>query len=856
MKNIWRIILGITLFGMCADVAYASHLYGADITYSCVNSCTTRVYLRAYRNCTGLSVVWNNLTWRPAPGCVAPAAIGQWSPQVTTEITPICPTTATGCTVPGSPIGGIQEYYWFRDYNTCSVPACQYTLTYSDCCRNQAITGLASPGNTAFFVAATINTAISPCNNSPQFMVPPVMMITQGQTAETSVAAHDADGDQLVYRLTTCRSDSVNTVAYGLGYSANAPMGPSWTVSLDSLTGQLTLGATPGNIVVGVICVRVDEYRNGQQIGSVTRDFLVMVLANQGNGIPIISSVSNLTGNASVNGDEILMCNPTPICFDITTTDANLAQNMALIWSQNLPGATFTQVGNVNVQDTIYGMGANPPAGRFCWTPPGPGSYALTFGVTDGNCPVLGIANRAVLIRVGAGAPTATATPGPCPSVQFATAGCGLGAWTYQWTGAGGLNTTAQNPNHVYPGPGTYPWQVVVTDGTVSNTIVGTVAVSGAPAYQSMLGSGYFVAPCVGTVYDTIDAGSYAAYLWNTGATTRLISVSQAGFYSVSVTAANGCAYHDSTQVYSLPPDIEGHVVTSTNQPLQNQKIYLILHDTIAQALHALDSIQTDSNGYYYFCNVSDTLVFLKAAPLLADYPTQMPTYADTSLVWSNATTFYPLVQSPFIHDFATKFGVNPGGLGFIGGLISQGANKMSAIGDPVPGLRVLLRNHATGEVLAYRDTDANGRFSFANIPLGDYEIVPDRAPVSTTNVPLVSIDAQTPVRDSLTFSLHSTWLELEIPSVSVLPPLPGFAVAVVPNPFGHAADLQLRLDAATEVDVRVMDVMGRLVARMQPGPLDVGLHTMRIGEQLSAGTYFVQVRAGTSLSVLRVVKK
>jgi hypothetical protein len=389
----------------------------------------------------------------------------------------------------------------------------------------------------------------------------------------------------------------------------------------------------------------------------------------------------------------------------------------------------------------------------------------------------------------------------------------------------------------------------------MTDTVSGVVAVGQTPSYQSFLTGVHFVAPCTGNLYDTLDAGSWNSYLWNTGATTQELPVFIGGAYGVTVSAANGCDYYDTTRLYWVEPDIYGVVTTSTGAPLQNQKILLIQHDTTLQALWAVDSTWTDSIGYYFFCNVIDTLLFLKAAPSAFDYPTQMPTYADTTLFWNNALTFTGVLQAPFQHDFSTVAGVNPGGPGFIGGLISQGANKMSAVGDPVANLVVYLRNAFTGEVLGYRTTNAAGYFSFGNIPLGDYEIVPDRPLVSTSNVPLLTLSAQVPVRDSLDFQLHHYWLELMAPTVGIPRPALDFGFAAMPNPFGNTTRIGLTLPADADVTMDVYDVMGKRVETVFVGILRSGKHRFEAGNDLQAGIYFVRLRVDGVEHVIKVLK-
>ena len=70
-----------------SNEAQASHMMGVDLTYECLNSCTIRVYLRAYRDCTGASGITNTINFNAqSPGCGQPQALGGWSTQVTTEV--------------------------------------------------------------------------------------------------------------------------------------------------------------------------------------------------------------------------------------------------------------------------------------------------------------------------------------------------------------------------------------------------------------------------------------------------------------------------------------------------------------------------------------------------------------------------------------------------------------------------------------------------------------------------------------------------------------------------------------------------------------------------------------------------
>jgi PKD repeat protein len=479
------------------------------------------------------------------------------------------------------------------------------------------------------------------------------------------------------------------------------------------------------------------------------------------------------------------------------------------------------------------------------------------FRAYDDACPLIGYAHKTVLIEVGTGA-VASASPGTCPSVDFTASACQPGSYTYTWSGDAGFSSTLQNPSFTYPAIGDYAWQVIVAGSGINDTIRDTVHISGDPVVLPTLFLPDTIAlgPCIGPTSAVISfSGSYFTYMSSTGTVTASFPVNQAGTYRGWATTVAGCAYMDSVVVTWTDPDISGIARTSTAPQLVNQKIYLIRYDSVAQALYAADSAFTDASGYYFFCGVTDTIVYLKAAPDSAAYPNEMPTYADTALFWSQALAFYPLPGIPVIHNFTTLAGANPGGPGFIGGLITQGANKASAVGDPVPGLTVFLKEALSGAVYAVARTDANGYFRFSNLPLGAYKVIPDKPQVSIVNVPQVSLTAQVPSRDSLDFRLNSTFLELYVAS-GVRPGPFASAWSVTPNPFGGEAALQVKLATPSTVEWRVLDVLGKVAEPGKPSQLyPAGRHRWALAQNLAPGIYFVELRIDGEVFQQKVLK-
>jgi hypothetical protein len=97
-------------------------------------------------------------------------------------------------------------------------------------------------------------------------------------------------------------------------------------------------------------------------------------------------------------------------------------------------------------------------------------------------------------------------------------------------------------------------------------------------------------------------------------------------------------------------------------------------------------------------------------------------------------------------------------------------------------------------------------------------------------------------------------------PPVPVPIPAETSLAAPRPNPFGASTEIRFALSGAGRVDLAIYDVVGRLVRRLESGPRPAGSHDViwdgRDGERrsVSAGVYFVRLRAGAVQETRRVV--
>lgn len=527
MFAIVRFLLVSLLFvGGLATQIKATHLMGVDITYTCVNNCTIRVHQRVYRDCGGaVAVGIQSFNWGSQPGCTAPTQIGTWSPcgnsgdincWVVSEVTPVCPGSVTQCQSPGAALRGVEEYYRWSDWNICNTNCAQYTIEWWGQNRNGGITsGAANQGLGSFITS--VNTSLTTCNNSPQFNNPPVPYLCAGQPFTFNQGATDPDGDSLSYSLGPCFDDTQTQVNYNTGFGPTDPLGSSWQVNINSTTGDVSFVPNPGNVEVGVMCVYVQEWRNGVLINQIVRDMQINVIPCPSNQVPTVPTVTNINNGqgagGSATGVVVGTCMGNNLCFTLPAIDANAQDTVTMWWSQNIPGGQFFQTGNPTVQDTITGVN---PSATFCWTPTAPGTFSFLVEMRDNACPSYGFSQFTVTIVVSNPVVATTAPVFNCDTVSMCgQALSGIPNYQYQWTGQGGLNSNSACFTHIYPGQGNYTYQLILTDSLgCRDTVTGNFNIPNTPTADAGPDQ-LFCTPGIGSL--GVLPAANTTYLWDPG---------------------------------------------------------------------------------------------------------------------------------------------------------------------------------------------------------------------------------------------------------------------------------------------------------------------------------------------------
>lgn len=348
----------------------ATHVMGANITYTCVSPGQYDVFFTLYRDCRGIEAEASITIDYRSQQCGINNSITLSRIAGPTDITPVCPGQATSCS--GNGQYGVQRFLYKGTLNLPAGCGSDWILSWDLCCRNAAINTLSNPSNQGTYVETILNNTLSPCNSSPQFLNDPVPFYCTNSAVNYNHGVVDANGDSVVFSVATPFDFQGQPVTYAAGFSASNPLTTSGGFNLNPITGDITF--TPTQQQIGVTAIRVDEYRNGVLIGSVTRDMQFIIL-NCNNALPTASGING------TNSFRDTVCAGSQISFNINSADANTADVVTMTWNNAITGASFTTTT------------ANRPVGTFTWTPPygtPQGNYSFTVKVEDNACPLKG----------------------------------------------------------------------------------------------------------------------------------------------------------------------------------------------------------------------------------------------------------------------------------------------------------------------------------------------------------------------------------------------------------------------------------------------------------------------------------
>ncbi len=389
----FRISLLVVLLTCMYKIIQARHIVGGDITYKCTNAdaqlrrTTFDIKMWIYRDSRGGGAPFDS---RPRIG-IYKLENGIWLFHQAIDVSlgensEIEIGNANPCLIVPPNVGVDKGLYAF----SVTLPwGFDYQIVYQRCCRNNTINNIRDPGDQGAGFNVTISKfSIENCNNSPEFANFPPVVICNNKRLAFNHQAIDADGDSLVYEFCAptvaggtfgvrqnenalaCNGVTPNPqncpppygrVSFIPPYSVDAPMQGDPVVSINRNNGLIS--GTPKSVGQFVIGICVKEYRKGQLIGDIQRDFQFNVencenafeaLAKAKDGDPKARPVDNIT-----EGDTIFVksCGATLMLFD----------NKSIVKSQ-IPATyqwQFTKFGKLDTFNRTNLLIEFPALGRY-----------------------------------------------------------------------------------------------------------------------------------------------------------------------------------------------------------------------------------------------------------------------------------------------------------------------------------------------------------------------------------------------------------------------------------------------------------------------------------------------------------
>lgn len=364
-----------------------------------------------------------------------------------------------------------------------------------------------------------------------------------------------------------------------------------------------------------------------------------------------------------------------------------------------------------------------------------------------------------------------------------------------------------------------------------------------------------------GTMLEAVAGGAPPfSYSWNTGASTQLIFLNAAtGDYCVTVTDANGC---QSSACYSVVStenyQIQGYVylVDSISGVAIQGDVYLIQYNSLAGTLTAVDTVPIMSNGFgagsYDFGIVpaGDYLIKAALSPSSSGYSDNLPTYYGNSLWWDEASTVTVPYSGLGYFNIILVEGNNPGGPGFIGGSVTDGANlgAQNRGGMPLVGVSIILLDEF-GQPVTYTYSNEFGEFEFPSLAWGTYQV--------TLEIPghdqahyMVTLGPDTPAIHGLTFEVTEAGvLRSDVEELAAY-------LSLFPVPARDQLTVQFESRKVGEATLFISDFSGRIIYRqvldIQRGAQQAHLNISR----LPSGLYTLGVQAGEGVTGRQFVKE
>ncbi|MDZ4758931.1 MAG: PKD domain-containing protein [Bacteroidota bacterium] len=402
---------------------------------------------------------------------------------------------------------------------------------------------------------------------------------------------------------------------------------------------------------------------------------------------------------------------------------------------------------------------------------------------------------------------------------------------TYSWNFGDGTYSGDKYPLHYYTKPGKYYVCLKVTDsnsaGKCYDIKCDSVEVrsnTAAPTCNALFGSYTSQTNIDSLHFYNKSTKTYKTYSWSFGDGNYSTDKYPLHYYAkhgkyyvclkVTDSTSTGKCYDikcDSVEVGGKSKfHLSGLVSLGKGTTLASGdygRVWAIKYDSAAGTLTAVDSTNTDSTHHYLFIlPVGDYIVKAALNFGSTNYKHYLPTYHENKLHWDSARVVHLNAHKTTVNIYMVS-GKNHGGPGFIGGYVSQGANKTEAVGDPVADVEIILYNDLM-EPLDYTYSKADGNYAFNNLPYGTYYIHPEVVGKETYQLQ-VTLDASKEARKDVNITVNSLYVIVET-GIDIITTTENIIGNVYPNPAYNVLNILMNAELNITGKISIVDIQGK----------------------------------------------
>ena len=530
--RIWNVLLFV-VFTFFGEPLFATHISGGEMTYTYLGNNQYRIELTIYRDCSPNNTLGTGFDDIANVGVFRPNGLFEFSfeMELFTASTDFIPIALENPCFVLPPDVCIQRAV-YSEVISFNPSVDGYILAYQRCCSNASVANLEFPNGTGMTLTSTIpGTATATWgNSSPVFNNLPSVAMCLNAEYFFDQGATDPDGDDLEYFFCDPYqgADQANPapgipsnppftpVVFSNGFSSTYPIPSDPAFSINPETGYIT--GTPNQLGMYVVCLCVQESRNGVVLNTTRRNFQFRVTACDPNivagilpqstfcfgteyqftqnsinassffwdfGVPFIDSDTSNLANPVYSfpgaGDYVvsLIANPGWPCADTATAlfdvfdpispSIDLEEYLCINDADNyrfLPGGNYTPEASFQWD---FGVGSFPSQSNSEFPPlvqlnPENPSNTVSLTISDQGC------ESTVELQVtNPPDPVAAIVPQDvfCDGFAYQFSQNSQNAVSYRWDFGSSLSTDnsslSPNPLFAFPGPGTYQVELHVS---------------------------------------------------------------------------------------------------------------------------------------------------------------------------------------------------------------------------------------------------------------------------------------------------------------------------------------------------------------------------------------------------------